>query len=44
MDALLLDIGVTILSGLSAALLVWGAWLCLGRTHREPPRSGRAAG
>jgi hypothetical protein len=30
MDALVLDIAVGILTSLSAALLVWGGWLCLG--------------
>lgn len=30
MDALVLDIAVRILSGLSVALLVWGGWLSIG--------------
>ena len=34
MDALVLDLAVQVLSALSMALLVWGAWLCIGGTSQ----------
>jgi threonine/homoserine/homoserine lactone efflux protein len=42
MDALLLDTVVTILSWLSAALVVWGAWLSASAGRSESRVRGEA--
>lgn len=41
MDALVLELAVQMLTGLSVALLAWGGWLCLG--NRSPETSDRGA-